>query len=96
MDMYVGATTIIRNLLSPVGIPDWWSCHDWGPTFTHSRAMMVKQLISPQHCDLNKSCTAEDGYDRLSFDELQLCVWHILMEKMLSSKPKQLSSGVKL
>lgn len=96
MDMYAGATAVIMNLLRPVGIPDWWSCHDWGPAFAHSGAMMAKQLISSLHCDLYKSCRAESGYDHLSFDEFQLCVWQILMEKMLSSKPKQPSAGVKL
>lgn len=75
MDMYADATTVIRNPLRPVDIPDWWSCHDWGPTFAHSGAMMAKQLISPLHRDLNKSHRAEGGYDHLSFDELQLCVW---------------------
>lgn len=94
--MYAGATSVIRDLLSPAGIPDWWSCHDWGPTFAHSGAMMAKQLISPLHHDLNKSCRAEGGYDHFSFDESQLCVWQILMEKMLLSKPKQPSAGVKL
>lgn len=96
VNMYAGATTVIKNLLRPVGIPNCWSHQDWGPTFAHSGAMMAKQLISPLHLDLFKSCRAESGYDNLSFDELQLCVWQILMEKMLSSKPKQPSAGVKL
>lgn len=96
VDMCADATAVIGNPLRPVDIPDWWSCHDWGPTFAHSGAMMAKQLISPLHCDLNKSHRAEGGYDHLSFVELQLCVWQILMEKMLSSKPKQPSAGVKL
>lgn len=96
VDISGDATTIIRNPLRPAGIPDWWSCHDWGPTFAHSGAMIAKEPISPLHRDLNKSRGAEGGYDHLSFDKLQLCVWQILMEKMLSSKPKQPSTGVKL
>lgn len=50
----------------------------------------------PLHCDLNKSQRVKGGYDRLSFDELQLCLWHVLIEKTLSSKPKQPSARVKL
>lgn len=46
--------------------------------------------------NLNKSQRVKGSYDNLSFDELQLCLWQVQIEKTLSSKPKQLSAGVKL
>lgn len=55
----------------------------------------MTKILFHLHCDLNKSGREKGGYDCLSFDELQLCLWQILIEKTLH-KPKQPSAGVKL